>query len=1103
MNTPNFVHLHMHTEHSLLDGIIRVKQLPQAVKEMGMNAVSMTDHGTLSGALDFYKECTKANVKPLIGLESYTSKDRLLKQVDDLDQKYYHLLLLAQNEVGYKNLCQLVSTGNRDGYYYKGRLDDKLLEQYSEGLIATSTCLGGRIAQLYRRSSSAAAEKLIMYYADLFKDRFFLEIQHHPTEPEQVALNNFLLEVSSKYNIPPILSADCHYLKKSDGITNDSPHEQMLALNVGSTIHTEGRFSFDQRHHYVLPPEEVREICETNQWPLDLMTNTQHIADMCTGKYFTDCGVGSKMPEPLNIKVDSLTDLTKLGKWGLVNRFGSVNKVPEKYKARLNYELEVIHRMGYSNYFLIVKDLVDAIRKKGIAIGPGRGSAAGSLLNWALGITSKEADPIKHDLYFERFLNAARTDAMVDVDLDFPTSKRHLVFDYLKETYGEKGCAHLGTYQKFKARGLMWALARVQGHSIEYGKKLSKLVPEDHRGVSPTLEEAIEASPELLEHPKILSVAEKIEGMTSRAGVHASGYIVYNDDLGKYMPVYQKKDAKTKKPIMVTQMDMHDVEEMGFVKFDILGIQNLDVVSRTLDLVEKYHNVTIDLDAIDYHDDNVFALMREGRLAGVFQLEDSLRNITVRVQPTCLNDISVVNAIGRPGPLDAGLLDGYVLAKEHGLEGLKKWGKYGSDRMSELLWNLLPETYGLFIYQESVMRLLVEIAGFSLAEADLARRAMGKKKPEEMNKLKKRFVPGAIEKVNATEEEAETLWKLIQGYSLYGFNKSHSLTYSILGYQEAWLKKYYPVEFMTALLSEESDINKITKYISECKILGIKVEGPNVNKSLRHFSIEDDTIVFGLEAIKGMGRGAVTALLKARGSQPFKDISDLLSRVNLTKINSAKVEALTHAGALDCLGLGRQTILDHFKKITQYFRDLEKYGEKILRYKEREKEIKIALALREAGEKVNKPRILKKPELPEKPTIPAEERREITFDLLQKEKEVLGYYLSIHPTDFVTATNNTSLILDVCRTRQRGFLNGVILQAKEITTKKGTRMAFLTVEDATGQAEVVVFPGKVFKQYKKAVSNSPKDKIVRIEFTAEDIQQTPIKLIAERIRGVK
>ena len=1066
------VHLHVHSEYSLLDGIIRVSDLPEAVKAQGGSAVALTDHNNLSGALKFVRACRAAGVKPIVGLEISTTERRTAREKDSLDQKYYHLLLLAQNSQGWKNLVKLSSLAFREGFYYTGRVDEELLGHHSDGLLCTSACLGSRIAKTLKLRSVAEAEQLILTYKALFPDRFFLELQVHPEDPDQRVYNQFLVQASLKTEIPLVVTCDAHYLTQEDRIL----HEQVLCIQTQATIHDEKRLSFGNREHWLKSPQELSEGLLREGLPLEAISNTLHVAEMCEGVYFNE---GKIAPLPVvypDIVTSPALDLKRKAKWGLVRRFGSRDAVPLAYRERLARELDVIDHLGFSGYFLVVHDYLKAADKMKIRRGPGRGSLAGSLVAWALGFTAKALDPILLDLPFERFLNEARR-SPPDADCDFQHSRRSELFAYLKQRYGAAACAHLGTHSQYKPKSLLRDLARVQGLPTSLGDRLASLVPIDKRGRSPTIQEALEQAPALRKHPEILNGALKLDRMTSRAGVHASGYVIYNGDLSDYIPTYRTATFEE-----ITQWDMEEIDELGLTKFDILGLSNLDVVDRTLALIRK-RGEDIDLDIIPTDNPETYALIGAGRVAGVFQLEDSLRHVAIRVQPKNLAELSLVNAIGRPGPLDAGLLDRYLLAKETQRPPVGMHPKLAA---------LLKDTGYVPIYQEDVMRIATNIADFTPIEADNLRYAVGKKKAADMDALGPIFRHGCIQKSGFTEEEAQQLWGDIEKYADYAFNRGHAYSYSLLSYWQAYLKTHYPAEFMTALMSEKKDQERLGSYVRDARRIGLQIVGPDINQGDIDFIIKDSKILWGFQLIKGLGMTAARQIVRARGNIPFKDFTDFFSRIDRQKLNSARVQTLILAGAFDSLGYDRQELLAKLESFVEYFKQLQTYREKIALCDERDQKLK---ELEAAG---TLPGRLKKLKCPVLPVPPVAERTplKLTLDLLLKEKEVLGYYLSAHPSDLVQAKKATDCIADASQKGQNLVINCTISKTKELTTRTGARMAFLDVDDGSGEASITVFPTLWEKRGPLTKSSA----MVRIMCKVEDPLVSPVKLIAEKIR---
>jgi len=1142
----SFVHLHNHTEYSLLDGITKISELPGAIKDMGMPAVAMTDHGSLAGALKFSNVCRDVGIKPIIGIEAYFAENRALREKDELEQSYYHLVLLAKNEVGLRNLFRMNSLAWETGFYKKGRIDDTLLEQYNEGVIGTSACLGGRIAQLLRRGSRKAAEAKILYYKDLFGGDFFLEIQDHDI-PEQRELNKFLLEISAKYGIPPILTGDCHYLNRSDGVDKYSPHELLLGVQTGKTVDDPKKFSFDEREHWIKSPAELELVMDKNpEFPRDVLTNTLAIADMCTGEYFETIR-GNHMPEvkdfspwPKWLKKDTSKILEYQAKWGLVKRFDSdPAAVPQEYKDRLAHELSVITDLNYADYFLIVQDFTDWAREHKVAVGPGRGSVAGSLVAWALRLTDKATDPLANGLYFERFLNKSRV-SPPDVDSDFQKSRRVEVIEYVRNKYGVENVAAIGTHGCFYPRSATRDMARVYGHDQSFINKLAKMIPDNFRGIPPTVEECEEQVPALTKPPykEIWDKAKRIVGLPRNASSHAAGLIITTDEpLRNFIPMYRRSKStmvvgKDAAPMMISELEMDEMEDMGFFKFDFLGLKNLDVRQKTADYILARHGREIDFDDIDYTDSKVFDLICDGKLAGIFQLENSLRSIIIRSQPRAVDEVSIVSALGRPGPIGAGLVDQYINNKRAGSYELPY-----SESIRKVLRPILEDTMGVMVYQEQVMRIAVELCGFSLVESDNLRKAIGKKKREMMEKMKFQFVSGATDNGH-NKKEIEDLWGYkdeetgkssgIVGFADYCFNKAHSFAYSVLSYQEAWLKTYYPAEFMAALMTCEEDMTKISVYVHEAKSLGVKVLAPSINNSKKGFTFQGNGLVFGLDSIKGLGATTVNALVRARLKRSFVDFEDFYGRIDSQKVNRAAVEKLIITGAFDEMNYRRDDLLNGLEAHSKYFQDLVKYHLKLSECATRRTDFVVAQSELEAIEallgeipmkrkdKVTKDpghqerfdtlrkekmllrrvRLLKEPIKPE--LVPIEKYdgpQKITLELIDKEKEALGYYVSLHPTDFLTHDSRTSHINEISP-GSTGVCNGVVMSVKEIFDKNKRKMAFILIEDATGRAEITVFSS----QYHKWDGRLPPGTIVRLMYRADKGGETPVKLVVEKMR---
>ena len=1047
-----FVHLHLHTEYSPLDSIVRVSEVAKRAKELGQRAVACTDHGTMGGTYKFNKECQETGVKPLIGVEAYYAFDRKGKR-DQFGKAHHHLILLAQNANGLRNVISLASRANHEGFYYKGRIDDELLEEHNEDVILTSACLASPLNRLRMLGNSGEAERKMLYFNELFKDRFFLEVMDLPIQ-EQYEYNAWILQMSKKHNIPVIATADVHYLNKEDGCTRDSVHEQVLCMNTKKLLSDPDRLSFENNEHWLKSEDEMRVGFNRgfDGFGEDILSNTGYVADMCDGVFFNT--TKDLSPKAIGIS-NSRLELERRAKWGLINRFGGdVNNVPPEHRKRINYELNVISTMGFDDYFLIVQDLVQAAKKKGIPVGPGRGSAAGSIVAWALDITGKHIDPIKNGLYFERFLNPGRKE-YPDIDIDFSKAGRSEMFKYVEEAYGEGNVFHIGTHGSLKPKSLMYKVGSVLGYSPQERKMAAKLVPEDEQGKSPKMEKLIVTVPELVTRfPDITDTALKLDRVISQPGVHASGLIIANEPLMGYIPTWKNADYGR-----ITSFDMKEIEKLGLIKFDFLVIENLDVVAMTLRFIEENHGVQLNTDDFELNDSKAFDLLCTGKTAGIFQVEKSLSRIVEMIQPKDIDELSIILSIGRPGPMGAGLLDTYMECRQT---------QRPPEGMPVQLAELLSDTNYTYVYQEQVMRICQEIASFSLEEADSMRKAIGKKDDKVMAKVGKKFLKGCNKVGVITGKDAQELLDNILGFSKYCFNKAHSYAYALITYYEAYLKAHYPTEFFVALLTYTDEDVDYARYLSEAKDMGVKILGPSVLKSKEGFTIDGDNVYYGLKNIKGVGAVAVRGIIKAQKATPYKDIWDFCDRVNLQKVNKSTLTALTKAGAFDCLGYSRVDLLEYIPKIISYYSDTNKYYTRLDKSRERKVAIELFAKRKELGQVIKgerKPVVLKIPPKPEKVEIPTSNRVRITPSMLDDEREVLGYTVTAHPTDFITPSGDMCRAEDLVEPGQYGKVGLVIIgKPKVIITKtKGEKMCFCPMEDATGRLDVTVFP----RQYKK------------------------------------
>ncbi len=1021
-----FVHLHLHTQYSLLDGANQIDPLMQQVKAFGQPAVAMTDHGNMFGAVEFYRKAKEAGVKPIIGCEAYMAPgSRLEKNSHLAHNDYYHLILLATNLKGYQNLIKLVSKAYLEGFYYKPRMDKEILQQHHEGLIGLSGCLSGEVAYLIGQKDLAGATKAAGEYREIFgKDNYYLELQANGLEHQRIA-NDGLLEIHKKLGIPLAGTNDCHYLKKEDS----RPHDLMLCLQTGKTISDPNRMKFDTDQLYVKSTEQA--LVEFKEMPT-AVSNTVKIAEACT----LDLALNKtylpqfKVPEGFTRE----TYVEQLAKEGLAARLKErPSSIPElAYQVRLKEEIAVICSMGFAGYFLIVWDIIKFARSRGIPVGPGRGSAAGSLVAYALRIT--DLDPLVYSLLFERFLNPERV-SLPDIDMDFCMDRRDEVINYVIHKYGEDHVAQIITFGTMKAKAAIRDVGRVLEMPYAEVDRIAKLVPDD---LKMTLDKALEQEPRLKELvdkdvkvKELMSVAQSLEGLARHASTHAAGIVISDQPLTEHVPLY-----KGPKDEIVTQYSMGDVEKIGLVKFDFLGLKTLTMIHRAETLVNEVRpdQPPLRVEQLAFDDPETFALLSSGKTTGVFQLESSgMRDLLMGLKPDRFEDIIAIIALYRPGPMD--LIPDFIKRKQ---------GKIPIAYEMPELEPILKDTYGVIVYQEQVMAIANKVAGFSLGQADILRRAMGKKKPEEMEKLRVQFLEGAKQKKIA-EKKADKLYELIQKFAGYGFNKSHAAAYAVVCYHTAYLKAHYPTEFMAALMTTDmGNADKIVGYFTECRGLGIPVLPPDVNQSQKNFAVVEKSIRFGLAAIKNVGEGAVESIIEVRNEGgPFRSFFDLFRRVDLRKLNKRMMEGLIKAGAFDSMG-GRRS---------QYLAVLDQAMDEGMSI---QKERALGQTSIFGDETVGLPQKLDEPALPDVPEWSQGE-------MLKYERELTGFYISAHPLARYEAAINlfanttTMQVADVPDGREVK-LCGIITAVKSMLTKKGDRMAYITLEDLHGLVEVIAFP---------------------------------------------
>lgn len=1027
----HFTQLHLHTEFSLLDGAIRIPDLLNFAKEQEWKAVGISDHGNIFGAVKFFQQAKKVGVKPVLGIEMYFTPDIAIK---DAKEKYFHLVLIVQNKVGYRNLCKMLAIAYQQGYYFKPRIDYATLEKYSEGLIVTTACVGGHIPTLLQAGNIAEAKQRSQWFLDVFgKDRFFFELA--PAEfDKQIILNPLLLQYGQEWGISAIATSDAHYLKKQD----KEAHEVMLAVQTKDQISNPDRYTFGDCNVYVRSTQEMLDAFPNNQ---ELVWNTGMIADQCDfsfefGKLFFPL-----FPVPQEHTQD--TYFEKLCKDGLT-RLKQLELIPKDthaiYDERLRIETELIITMGFVGYFLVVGDFIQWAKVEGIPVGAGRGSAAGSLVAWALQITN--IDPIKYNLLFERFLNPERI-SMPDIDIDFCIERREEVINYVKTKYGHNCVCQIITFGTMMAKGVIKDVARALGFPFQDANAITDLIPEQ---LKITLSEALEQEPRLQQlvdsNPKVkhlFDICFKLEGLTRHASKHAAGVVISPENLSDCLPLY----VPSKSTDLVSQYAMTELEAVGFLKMDFLGLQNLTVIDRALKAIKKNHGIDIDLDKLSLEDEKTFELLRKGKTKGVFQFEsEGIGEVLRKLQPDKFEDLIAVNALYRPGPLGSGMVDDYID---------RRHGRKETTYMFPELEPILAETYGVIVYQEQVMKIASVIGGYTLGGADILRRAMGKKKVDVMAEQKALFVEGA-KKQGLDGRKAGELFELMEYFAGYGFNKSHSAAYALIAYHTAYLKANYPNEFMAAVVTFETDNpDNLTKYLQEIHDMGLVTIPPNINSSQIEFVAHDSGVVFGLQGIKNVGLTALQNILEERGKSTFIDLLEFCKRVDLRVANKRVIESLIAAGAMDCLPGNR----------AQKTAELDKIFDLAHEQKEAKRTGQMGLFGAPAPDSENgsstESVYFFQPldEWPDKVK-------------LEKEKEVAGFYLSSHPLKtypiirWLTHTpfiQTLDLIKNVTSLKEPTVICcGLMQRIKTIITKKGDKMAFGQFEDLTGDAEVIIFP---------------------------------------------
>ncbi|MFC2157821.1 DNA polymerase III subunit alpha [Acidobacteriota bacterium] len=1028
-----FIHLHNHSEYSILDGAFKTSALVNAAYNMKMPAVALTDHGNIFGAVKFFQQAKEKNIKPILGCETYVApKSRFDKKHDPTGVHHFHLVLLVMNEIGYLNLCQLITKSYLEGFYYRPRIDKELLTQYNEGLIGLAGCLNGEVSFYLRRGQEELAEKAALEYASILgPGRFFIELQDHGLEPQK-QVRPLLINLARKLDLPMIASNDVHYIKKTDA----ESHDILLCIQTNKKVTDQERIRFGTKEFYFKEPGEMMELFSDVP---DAITNTAKIAAQCnfdfpTSDYF--------LPNFHPPESGSLSEyFKKIVREGfqdkMKDRMTLIQKgeLPplEEYEKRLDTEIKLVEQMGFEGYFLIVWDLIREARSKDIPVGPGRGSAAGSLLAYSLGITA--IDPLEYDLLFERFLNPERI-SLPDIDIDFCGRRRDEVIDYATKRYGRENVCQIITFGTMAARGAVRDVGRALEVPLPEVDKIAKMIP---FGPDVTIESALKNVPQLKEirdhNTKIanlMAVAQNLEGQVRHPSIHAAGIVITPKPLVEFLPLYQSVKGE-----ITTQFPMQDVEAIGLLKMDILGLRNLTVIHDALKLIKKDTGEEIDIHNPPLDDKKTFELFQAGNTDGVFQFESpGMKDLLRKYKPEDYRDLIALNALYRPGPLQSGMTDEFIKCKHH-----PDRIKYEFPEME----SILKETKGLIVYQEQVMRIATDLAGFTLGEADLLRKAMGKKKTAVMKAQQARFAKGAKSK-GISQAKASKIFEQIKYFAGYGFNKSHSAAYAYLAFQTAYLKAHYPVCFLAALLTSEAErgaTNQVVKYINECRQMGIEVLPPDINKSELNFVVEGENIRFGLAAVKNVGEGAVLSILEVRKKRgqftyPFEIFEDVDSKT----VNRKVIESFIKAGVFDSLGWKRSQLFHLVDQMIDYAHELQRV-------------------------KASKQNLLFDGSPVATPTIPAEVKGMGEWNeslLLTYEKDALGFYITGHPlTQFGNKLDSliSHKLIDLDEEvdfNKEIRVAGIIASVKPLKTKKDERMATFILEDLSGQIEVVAFP---------------------------------------------
>ena len=1067
----SFAHLHVHTEFSLLDGSNKIKEYVSRVKELGMNSAAITDHGVMYGVIDFYREAKKQGINPILGCEVYVAPNsRFDREITGGDDRYYHLVLLAENEEGYANLTKIVSKGFVEGYYYKPRVDKELLRKYHKGIIALSACLAGEVARFLTKGLYEEAKKTALEYQEIFGEgNFFLELQDHGIA-EQGLVNQQLFKMSEETGIELVATNDIHYTYAEDA----KPHDILLCIQTGKKLSDENRMRYDGGQYYVKSEEEMLRLFPYAKQALE---NTQKIADRCHVEI--EFGV-TKLPKyDVPDGYTSWEYLQKLCYEGLEKRYGDPS---EELKERLSYELETIHQMGYVDYFLIVWDFIKYAKDHGISVGPGRGSAAGSIVSYCLEITT--IDPIRYQLLFERFLNPERV-SMPDIDVDFCYERRQEVIDYVTRKYGKDCVAQIVTFGTLAARGVIRDVGRVMDLPYAYVDSISKMIPQE---LGITIDKALKMNPDLKKLydtdetvTNLIDMATRLEGLGRHCSMHAAGVVICQKPVDEYVPLSRAADGT-----ITTQFIMTTLEELGLLKMDFLGLRTLTVIQNATKLAERYSNKKIDLLHIDYNDPKVLGMIGASKTVGVFQLESAgMKNFMKELKPQSLEDIIAGISLYRPGPMD--FIPQYIKGKNN---------PESVTYDTPLLKPILEPTYGCIVYQEQVMQIVQALAGYSLGRADLVRRAMSKKKASVMEKERQNFVYGneaegvpGCSKNGIDEKTANKIYDEMIDFAKYAFNKSHAAAYAFVSYQTAWLKYYYPVEFMAALMTSCIDNpGKVAEYILSSRQMGISILPPDINRSEGKFTVDGQAIRYGMAAVKGIGKPVMEAIVEERSANgPFRSLKDFAERLSGKEVNKRTVENFIKAGAFDCFGVTRKQLMFVYANVLD---DVAR---------EKKDSLSGQMSLFDFVDETTKRSY---------ETVYPDVGEYEKSDLLALEKEVLGIYVSGHPLEEQEECwrkNISAVTTDFQPDEETGFpsvtdgakeiVGGIITDKKIKYTKNNKTMAFLTLEDLVGSMEIVVFP----RDYEKNAAMMQTDARVFIQGRVSAEDDKPSKLICEKI----